>query len=195
MEMNNKKLSADSCELKAKFGFTLLEILIALGVISLLGVVIVQVFFTTTRSNTKTEIVKDVKQQADYAVGTMTRFIQNSRAISQANGAVCLSTGSSVSSILVTSPDGNQTTFGCLADSGVQRLASVSASGSEYLTGSSYTLGGTSCADTTLSFVCSTIPGTSSSVKIGFSLSQKGSPQSLYEKASTSIETTVSLRN
>ncbi|MEK7592274.1 MAG: type II secretion system protein [Patescibacteria group bacterium] len=193
--MRNIQYSEFSIQYSKRNGFTLLEILIALGVISLLGVVIVQVFFTTTRSNTKTEIVKDVKQQADYAVGTMTRFIQNSRAISLANGSVCVAGGSTISSILVTAPDGNQTTFGCLVDSGVQRLASVSASGSEYLTGSSYTLGGTSCADTTLSFVCSTIPGTSTSVKIGFSLSQKGSPQSLYEKASTSIETTVSLRN
>ena len=74
--------------------------------------------FTTTRSNTKTEIVKDVKQQADYAVGTMTRFIQNSRAISLANGSVCVAGGSTISSILVTAPDGNQTTFGCLVDSG-----------------------------------------------------------------------------
>lgn len=176
-------------------GFTLLEILIALGVISLLGVVIVQVFFTTTRSNTKTELVKDVKQQADYAIGVMTRSIQNARLVSLSDGSTCSISGSTSGSISVTAENSSLTTYGCSVDSGVQRLASTSATGAEFLTGSSYTLGGTDCSDTSLVFVCTTIPGTSSSVKIGFTLSQKGTPQSLYEKASTTIETTVSMRN
>ncbi|MBI5614323.1 type II secretion system protein [Candidatus Gottesmanbacteria bacterium] len=189
------QLSADSCKLKAKNGFTLLEILIALGVISLLGVVIVQVFFTTTRSNTKTELVKDVKQQADYAIGTMARSIQNARLVVSSDGTSCSSAGTVTPAIIITAPDSSQTTYGCVTDSLVQRIASTSATGTEYLTGTGYTLGGTSCSDASLSFVCTTIPGTSSSVRIVFTLSQKGTPQSVYEKANTTIETTVSMRN
>ena len=115
-------------------------------------------------------------------------------AISLANGSVCVAGGSTISSILVTAPDGNQTTFGCLVDSrGSRRLASVNCA--EYLTGSSYAAKRHIVCRYYPLVVCSTIPGTSTSVKIGFSLSQKGSPQSLYGKQALRLKQPFLYRN
>jgi len=44
-------------------GFTLLEILISISIAASVSILIAQVFFTTSRTNTKTELLKDVKQK------------------------------------------------------------------------------------------------------------------------------------
>lgn len=169
-----------------KSGFTLIEILVSTGVLALLGLILTQVFVSTTKSNTKTEISKEVKQNGDYAVGVITRMLQNAYDITSA----CASAGTSGESINLLNPDGGTTTFGCTSDSGVLRVAS----GSAFLTSSGVTLVGATCAEA-LTITCTSYPNESKSVKVNFSLAQKGTPPDNYEKASAQFQTTVRLRN
>jgi Tfp pilus assembly protein PilW len=180
-----------------KTGFTLLETLVAISAIAVVGILIAQVFFTTTRSNTKTELLKDVKQNGDYAMEIMSRMIRNSEGITSS----CLpNPGVTLSYVDIKNADGNTTEFGCLSDLTVLRIASTSASFPTpyYMTSSNATLGITSCADIPIEdfhFTCISSVDQPSTVTIHFKLSQKGTPVDQFEKASIVFQTAISPRN
>ncbi len=175
-----------------KKGFTLLEILVSVTIIAGLSILIAQAFFTTSRSNTKTEILKEVKQNGDIALGLMSRMIRESSQIT----SVCATAGTTSTSISVKNPDSGITTFGCSLDSAVTRIASSSGV-TDFLTSASVTLGGTGCTDAamTLQFVCTALPGGGNTVKISFTLSQQGTPVALFQRAQSTFQTTVGVRN
>lgn len=177
--------------MKRQQGFTLLEVLISVAVMSMIGTVIAQSFFTTTRSNAKVEILKDTKQGGDFAISLMERMIRSAGDIATS----CASSGTTVDSLQITNRDGLTTTFGCVLDSGVTRIASTSASGTVYLTPANVTLGGATCDNASLTFVCASNASQGDSVRIQFTLSQKGAGGDQSERASTTFQTTVNVRN
>jgi prepilin-type N-terminal cleavage/methylation domain-containing protein len=186
--MNNKN--------KHSQGFTLLETLVSIGVIAVVGVLIAQVFFTTTRSNTKTELLKDVKQNGEFSVEIMGRMIRNSMGIANP----CSAAGTEYTSLDLENSDGDTTRIECQFDTvaAVTRIASSSATtGTSYLTNSNVTLGGASCADTanSLHFTCVSFPDQPSKITIQFSLSQRGTPVDQFERSSMVFQSTVSPRN
>ena len=65
-------------------GFTLIELIVTITIMSMIGILIAQVFFTTSRTNTKTELVKEAKQNGEYALGFIERMIRNSRYVTSA---------------------------------------------------------------------------------------------------------------
>lgn len=175
-----------------KRGFTLIELLVTIAIIAGLSTVLAQAFFTTTRSNTKVEKLTDVKQNGEYALSIMERMIRNARVLT----ASCTSGGTQATpSAAIVSPDGITTTFQCLLDGSVTRIASVSSMGTEYLTSNAVTLGGTSCDTDSLTFYCTSIAEVFKSLKITFQLSQKGTPVDQFEKASTTFQTTIGIRS
>lgn len=177
-----------------KAGFTLLEVLVSITIAASVGILIAQVFFTTTKSNTKTELLKDVKQNGEYAVAIMERMIRNALRVE----STCSKTGSTLRSIEIANRDGNTTTFGCVLDTGITRIASTSGTGrTEYLTSSNLTIGGTSCTDpdNSLSFVCTSYSDQPSKVTVSFSLSQTGTPPDQQDQASVTFQTTAVPRN
>lgn len=176
-------------------GFTLLETLISISVIATVGVLIAQVFFTTTRSNTKTELLKDVKQNGQYAIEVLSRMIRNSLSVE----TPCDTAGTPLTSLDIKNQDGFVTTIGCIADNSVTRIASTSAAigaTSQYLTSQNVTLGGDSCADLDMTFmlICTALPDQAPKISVSFKMSQKGMPQDQFEKASVLFQTTVSPR-
>ncbi len=172
-------------------GFTLIELIISIGIMGIMGGVISQVFFQTTRSNAKTEILKEVKQNGEYAVEVMQRMIHSSIAIS----SVCLDAGYSGKSFSITNPDLGSTTFECDDSSGTPRIASVSALGTEFLTNVSVTLGGTTCATSTYRVVCTSMGSIPNNIKINFTLSQSSSSPDIVNQSSQSFQTFVAVRN
>ncbi|HUD18863.1 MAG TPA: prepilin-type N-terminal cleavage/methylation domain-containing protein [Patescibacteria group bacterium] len=174
-------------------GYTLLEILVAMTIIASVGILITQVFFTTTRSNTKSELLKDVKQNGDFAVESMTRMIRNSLGVE----SDCSPAGTTLNYVQIKNADEVDTTFGCVADSGVTRIASTSAASgaSDFLTSSNVSLGGTTCNDSTLVFFCTSYTDEPSKISIQFQLSQAGVPSGQFQNADTNFETIVSPRN
>lgn len=172
-------------------GFTLIELLVSITILSLVGIVVTQVFFTAVRTNTKTEIAKDVKQNGDLALEIMARMIRGAESITSS----CSSGGSKTTALTLQNPDEDTTTFGCYNDGSVLRIASTSGSSKrDYLTNTNVSLTGESCPGS-LSFVCTTVSGVYTAVEIAFDLSQKGSPLSQSEKANASFRTSVMMRN
>jgi hypothetical protein len=113
--------------------------------------------------------------------------------------STCDTAGTTAKSLTLTSNDGGQTTFQCVFDaaSGVTRIASSSGALTSYLTSDHVTLGGVNCADAAMSlkFICTSYPGRPSGVQITFQLQQKGAPATQFQKAQTSFQTTVNVRN
>jgi prepilin-type N-terminal cleavage/methylation domain-containing protein len=193
MEIKNMKNTGQSAgplrRIEAsRQGFTLLETLITVAVIALMSSLIVQVFFTTTHTNTKTEVLKEVKQNGDFALDVMTRMIRNASSVS----SDC--TGATAETLDITNPDGGSTSFGCTYDgvNKVTRIASTSAS-TNYLTNTDISLGGTACPGS-LKFTC-TPSYFNDKIKIEFTLIQRGNPTSQFELAQMPFEVTISTRN
>lgn len=176
-------------------GFTLIEIVISLTIIGLLGVLIVQVFFTTTRVNTKSELLNDIKQNGQFAIDTISRMIRNAQSVT----TLCSPSGTTSSSVTLTHADGDSTILECVYDNAVTRIASSSAQmgTSEYVTSENLTLGGASCDDAAMSlqFYCISYPDQPSKITVNFRLSQKGTSTSTFEQASQEFQTMVNLRN
>lgn len=169
-------------------GFTFMEILVAAGIIALISGVSAQVFLTTSRNAVKSDLIRNIKQNGEYSLEVMSRMIQSARSISGCSGAAS-------ASLSIKNQDDGLTTFGCALDGAVTRIASSSAVGTAYLTTAGLTLGGATCAQSSLTFLCTPISGLPSSVRINFTLSQIGQPVKNYEKASVPFQTTVTMRS
>ena len=172
-------------------GFTLLELVVSVAIVSLVSVVLSQVFLVTLRTNAKTEISKDMKQNGDLALESMVRMIQKAKRVT----STCDSTGTISQSLTLTNEDSGETTYQCVLDGAATRLASTSATGTEYLTSSNVTMGGTQCSDSSLSITCAGGAGVPASVTIVFQLSQSGMSDAAFEQTSESFQTTATVRN
>lgn len=172
-------------------GFTLLEMLVSIAIIGLVSVILGQVFISTLRTNTKTEVSKEVKQSGDLVLGSIVRMIQNAQSVTSA----CSDLGTTGSTLVLINPDGGTTTLGCVNDGGLLRMASTSATQVEYLSSEGVKLTGTSCADSSVQFVCKGATGVPSSVTISFTLTQKGTPVDQFEQASQMFQTSAIMRN
>ncbi len=172
-------------------GFTLLEMVVSIAIVALVSTVLSQVFITTLRTNTKTEILKDMKQNGELALETMVRLIQNAKGVTSA----CTDVGVTNQSITIVNQDDGETTLGCVLDGSTTRLASSSANGIDYLTSTNVTLGGTSCETSTISFTCKGGLGIENSIMISFSLAQAGTAAQAFEEASEAFQTSASMRN
>lgn len=166
-------------------GFTLLEMMVTIAIIALLSVVFSQIFISTLRSNTKTEILKEVKQNGNLALESMTRMIQNATRV----------TCPSSQTLSIQNPDGNTTTLACAEDSTTTRIASSSASETVYLSSTLVSLGSSVCSSSTLLFTCDLVSGLPSRISIAFRLSQAGLATAEFEQSGEDFQTTVLMRN
>jgi prepilin-type N-terminal cleavage/methylation domain-containing protein len=167
--------------------FTLIEMLVSVSIVGILSLLIVQSFFTSLRSNSKTELMKDMKQNGDYAMQTMTRIIQNSDSV-----VTC-----SPNSLVTRGFDAKLTTLAAFDDgSGVCRIASSSSVTQYTLTSSNVTVDthGFGC-DTAINFTCENVGGSIAKVNISFDLVQKGAPADAIDKASQIFSSSVVVRN
>lgn len=170
-----------------------MELLVSVGVIAMVGTVVAQSFFATTRSNIKSEIVKETKQNGDFALNTMERVIREASNVTTA----CPLAGATTDVLTVEDADGNATSFGCELVDDVTRITVNTGGAPQYLTSGNVTLGGLNCSDAgmSLSFTCTSFSDQPSSISISFTLNQRGTPPDQYEQSQSVFQTTVNLRN
>lgn len=60
-----------------QFGFTLIEMLVVIAVLSVMGAVLTEVFVRTSRANAKTQVVAIIKQNGQAALETMDKTTRN----------------------------------------------------------------------------------------------------------------------
>lgn len=165
-------------------GFTLIEILVVLGLLVVASVIGANMFFTTFRSSAKTKALTVVKQNGDYALSIMERLIRDSQeVITNSDDSLC---AVGMNKIKIKRSDNSEIEFACLNEG---TATGYIASNSARLINSEVKLD--NCY-----FNCSTqgefYP---QSVTINFTLSQAGESARIEEQASVDFQTTVTTRN
>jgi len=157
-------------------GFTLIEILVVIGILAIVALIGTNMFFTILKGSAKTRILAEVKQNGNYALNVMERMIRN--------GKITSSCGPNMSSIKILSADGEETEFACEADKISSNSASLTSSKVKPVSG-------------TCDFDCyEGEEGVSpDEVIIKFDLTQAETAARLEEQATVSFQTSVTLRN
>ena len=176
-------------ERKTQRGFTLVEILVVVGILGIIAVVASTIFFTTLRSAGKTKVLTTVKQNGDYALTVMERLIRDSQEVSS-------SCTSGMTSITVKRFDGSEITFSCdltpdrslIASSSGQRLTSSDVKVDKCSFDCSCPAAYADCTSQGTKFYPKT-------VTIKFTLSQVATTVRPEEEATIDFQTTVSTRN
>lgn len=170
-------------------GFTLMEILISVGVLAIVATLLAQVLFTTAHVNKKAEIVTNVKQDGNFALDVIGRMVRSAKSIDVCSATV----------LQITNPNNGVTTFQCESDGTAARIASVSASHpTVYLTGGNITLsptGSADCPGNSPAFSCAPPVGAKNQVTVSFTLGQLGVGGSVYERGGASFKNTIRMRN
>ncbi|OGG25178.1 hypothetical protein A3E42_01290 [Candidatus Gottesmanbacteria bacterium RIFCSPHIGHO2_12_FULL_40_13] len=167
-------------------GYSLIELLVVITLISVLGTLTAETFLLGIRAQAKSEVMKEVKQNADYVGQVIDNMVRNSIDIEEAQ---CNSdTGQTLT---IQNPDGNYTTFDCTGSvmssiSGIFPVPTVSLN-----------LSSTRVAIEECNFriICPTPPLNPKYVFLNFKVSQTGSSLPKEQQASIEYQTTVSLRN
>jgi len=163
-----------------KNGFTLIEMMMVVGILGIIVVLGSGAFFSILRGSTKTKTLQMVKQNGDYAISVMERMIRNARAL------VSPVSDSTVSSITIKNPDGGETTFSCEGDP-----ATIASNGASLL---SSEVEVDDCAN--IFDVAVGQAGIKPAVvEINFTLTQAKTTNRPEEQAEVNFQTTVSLRN
>ena len=201
-----KVYSPHSLKRSSFCGFTLIELLVVSVILTLLSIIIVQIFMTTMRTNSKTEIIRDVKGSGDRAIEMMSRLVQNAQSIQLPESVTCPegSPSEALDDITLIQADGGETTLTCVEDVidgvTVARIASASASQTVYLTSTNVTVFDpvdetNACTNHALSFTCSSVGTLRSYITIGFTLHQADRAASKTDTSEGSFQTTVTIRN
>ena len=164
-------------------GFTLVELLVTISIVAMVGVVASSTLFSLFRGASKSEILKEVKQNGETALSVMEQKVRN------ATSVLCTSLGGSQYFMTITNQDGTTTQFACnsspltLTQDNKNLINSAS-------TGTSIQL--VAC-DASV-FVC-TPPVNPTSVQIRFGLKEGNANANTAETATSYFQSTVTLRN
>jgi prepilin-type N-terminal cleavage/methylation domain-containing protein len=160
-------------------GFTLIEMLVVIVLIGLLVTTGSLVFIASLKASSKSQVMTAIKQEGNYALGLMERYIRNARKIN-----VCQPAGNN-NLLTLTNPDQEITTFSFAQDGSLWRLASNSA----YLTNTNVSV------DTDKPYYFGCTFGPPARVEIVFTLKSSGASSRPEEQAFLDFKTTVLSRN
>ena len=168
-------------EIKKQKGFTIIEIVVVVGILGVIAAIGTNMFFTVIRGSNKSKNLTTVKQNGEYALSVMERMIRNSSTIiTNSDGDIC---ESGMVKIKIMDSDKQETEFEFVDD--------YIASNSSRMTSDQVkvTSGVFNCDNSTGDFNPKTIV-------IDFTLDQNISPTSrVEEEASINFKTTIETRN
>ncbi|HUS52055.1 MAG TPA: type II secretion system protein [Candidatus Bathyarchaeia archaeon] len=164
-----------------KSGFTLIEMLVAIGILGIVAILGSQMFFTILKGSAKSRVLADVKQNGNYALSVMSRMIRNARSVTDCSGI-------SDKAITIVSPDKEITEFKCADEKIASRSASAPPKHSPFdLTGDQVQV-----VDCGAVFTCDPTV-TPNLVTISFTLVPTTGTR-IEETAEVNFKTTISLR-
>lgn len=129
--IRSKVLGQELSILNSK-GFTLIEMLVAIGVFVVVGSIAVSILFSALRGTNKTNVITIVRQNGNYAISQMEKMIRNAKSFEAVSAdlgytweTVC-NPSTHYRQIKISSFDDVETTFKCNDNN---NISSVSASG------------------------------------------------------------------
>ena len=103
-----------------KWGFTLIELIVVIGLLGLLSVAISGIMLTSLVSSSNVRSATKVKQAGNYVLGQVQNLVRNAKSV-----VICNSAGSPPLITLI-NPDGGTTTLASESDGTNTRIASNS---------------------------------------------------------------------
>lgn len=155
-----------------KGGFTLVELLVVVGILATVGTMVANLFLSNLRTAAKTKALSEVKQNGDYALAVMKRMIRNAKEVSPCPG--------SGPPLTILNPDDDTTIFDC-PDNQIASNSGI------FLTSSKLQV--SNC-----SFVCEKPPYKPAVITITFTLKKGGASLGKEFTAEIPFQTTVSTR-
>ena len=161
-------------------GYTLLELVVSIGIIGILAVSATALFFSAIRGGGKVDVATEVKQNGQHALNTIEQITRNALDVN------CLGVPDSVT---LTARDGNDVTFSCQDIGSGGYIASTSAT---LVRLTSQEVEVTAC-----SFSCDEDVDNLRGPLIGvsFTVTQAGTAGDVSESASVDFATTVQIRS
>lgn len=161
-----------------KRGFSIIELTVVIGLISLLALAMSAIMLSTIVSSNRIRRNTKIKQAGDYAAGQLQSLIRNSRGI--------ISCDSNLGTSITENPDGGTTEILLERDtSGVDRIASGSG---VYLTPADLKI-------TNYSLTCSPDDSAPKLVNISFDLASLVTSTKAIENSTLHFQVTAELRN
>ena len=180
-QKNNPQLTTHN--LQHSSGYSFLELLIVIALVGTIGVVTSQVFIMGLRSQAKSEILKEVKQNGDYASAAMDTMIRNAIDIDNVS---C--NAPPTQQLSITTKDGALVTYDCSNP----QIASRSGDPMVQLM---LTSNKVAVSDCNFRVVCPTPPTSPKYVFFNFTISQAGADLAKEQQATLQFQSTISLRN
>ncbi len=162
-------------------GFTLVEIVVVMALFAITSVVSTQIFISILRSQLKSEVSKEVKQNGDYAYSAMEQMIRNASQV-----VTACTTPSTTLQII--NQDGGDTIFDCSSNQLASSSATTADTTVHNLTSNTVIVSG--C---TFTVVCPAAPAPKY-VLASFNVS-KGNGNSPLDTSVETYQSTISLRN
>jgi prepilin-type N-terminal cleavage/methylation domain-containing protein len=161
---------------KQNSGFTIVELVVVVAIFAVLGVWLANSLFSILRSNTKAEVIKEIRQNGSFVLELMTKEVTGGI------NPTCAEDGSWLS---IDQQDGQTITFDC--NNGQIASSSANQNNVSFLTSEKVRVSYCyfSCQDS----------GNGQTVTIDFSLSQAGVSSRQEELAEESFRKVVSVRN
>ncbi len=180
---------------KINKGFTLIEVLVVLGIMVFVSAIVSGIYFASLRTATKVNTLTVVRQNGDYAIAQIiktVRFASGFAGVSNNNITYttdCTATGSNQYNFLrITTSTGIDTTYSCVGPGPAITETTAASTVSLINTG---TVVLSSC-----SFTCTQITVTAPpDIGLSFSLSSKTTSNLPENNATIPFQTSVSLRN
>lgn len=169
--------------------FTLVELLIAMGIVVIVGSVVTATLFGVLRGSSKSTTITIVKQNGDAAMSQMAKTIRNAKTLNYIYPCGSPSSPTTTSTLTVTAIDNTTTTFTCDSIN-----STVTTNGQTLFDTSAVALSPSmSCATM---FTCSQDTISSSPViQIRLSLTQKNQNAPVEKTSTISFQTSVEMRN
>lgn len=170
---------------KSGGGFTLIEILAVIFVLSTIGVLVAAIITSSLRGTNKTNTITAVRQNGFFAIAQMTKMIQNAKRLEYPYS--CISppspTPPPASSYLeINSPDGGETRFECSGSTISSNSGSLLDTSAVSVNSCSFTCSQTSLSDPPI-------------IGISFTLIQKRTTSFFEQNVSIPFQTSVVMRN
>ncbi len=177
------QMSTARCQ-RSGAGFTLIEMLVVGLVVGILGAIATTSLISLLRGANKTEIIKEIKQNGDYALFAIEVNLRNS------TGIISPCDGSTTNYIQFTNPDSTITEISCTGNPSRIRQRTLPSSAGEFLTNTSVN------ADCSQFFTCNkdSVSG-STTVNIKLTLTQAAAESEIDTSSSQFFVTQVTLRN
>lgn len=172
-------------------GFSLIELLVVVTLMGIIGMITTQMFILNVKSQSKSELGKEVKQNGDYALAVIESMLR--AAVDIVGSTTC--NQPSAKTLTILNPDGLNTTFDCSSS----QMASISSGFPDGSPDVSLPLTSSKVivSNCNLRLVCPTPPINPKYVFVSFKLSQSigGQTTPLPDSySSIDFQSTVSLR-